>query len=265
MTKKKDKQEKDKGHKTGGIMAAYKKVLKHIASFSSITEEVRVHCVKGTGISIKAVDPAHVAMRELTVKVGPKLLVINDKEIGIDLDKLKKLIPLMPNEEIAVGFVDYGNRITYSYGHHRPEHKVADLLGMSDPKIPTLTLPGCYRANIMNLISSVKHIETMSRLIKFEVCNGGFNVKGSNGGDEYTGKFPGTCMDFDPDAGEGTLTSVFSIDYIMTVLRTYKSMGFEDVWIQLGDDYPGIFEVEVNDGDYQFYDRFILAPRIENA
>lgn len=255
---------KDKGHKTGGIMAAYKKVLQHIASFTGIVDELRVNTVKGKGISTRAVDPAHVVMRELQIKEGPKLLIVNDYELGLDLDRLKSIIPYMPDDEIAVGFKDYGKWVTFSYDHHRPEHKVADLMGMSDPKLPTHTLPGCYHVNIEALIASIRHIEQISSHVKFFINDAGFKVQGLGEKDNYTGKFPGTCEDWDESKGSDTLTSIYSLDYIDTILTTYKKLKFEHVWIQMGQDYPGIFEVEVNEGDYQFYDRTILAPRIEN-
>lgn len=247
------------------IMGCKKKVLEHICTFGSIVDEVKLDIDKEKGIFIKAVDPAHICMRELHIKPGPNLAIVNPMNIGIDVDKLKNIVPLMPKEdEVAVGIQDYGNTITFAYGHHFTAYKFVDLLGLSDPKMPTLKLPGCYRADVDALMESVKHIEVISSHIKFISNDGGFVVSGLGDKDSYSGMFWGTCVDFDNTLGEGDNKSIYSIDYFDSILRAFKKMKFEEMWIQVGQDYPGIFEVEVNEGDYQFHDRFVLAPRIEN-
>jgi hypothetical protein len=137
-------------------------------------------------------------------------------------------------------------------------------MGMSSPKLPTLTLSGCYLVDIESLYESIKHLDTMSCHIKIFADKDGLRVEGLSDVDNYTGKFPGTCHDWNDEKGYIEVHTIFSLDYFTKVLLAYRKMKFQDIWLQIGHDYPGIFEVEENGTDYDFHDRFILAPRIEN-
>jgi hypothetical protein len=267
MVKKGQKQKKVKPQseeETGWIMTATKEVLEHIASFSTICDEIKVHVIKTKGIHIKAVDPAHVAMRELTIRLTPALKVHTDFEFGIDLDMFKCLIPLMGRHEIEVWFRDFGNTVEFRYGRHVYEMKPADIMGMSDPKIPTMKLSGCYRADIREVLESLKHIEGLSNHIHIRGDTEGFNIIGLGDKDTYKGKFPGTCMDYDISLEGSEFHVLFSLDYFGNVVRTFKKLSDGDMYLQLRTDYPTILEINEEEGAVRYLDQFMVAPRIEN-
>ena len=264
--KKKSKPEQGPEKVNVPIMTCYKKVLKHICTFNNMVSEMKVEFSVEEGIIIKAVDPAHVWMRELHIKPGPCLRVWMDLEIGLDLEKLSPLIALMPvDEEIEVRYKDGGKKLTLAYGNHSPGIAAADMTGYVAHKMPHMNLPGCYMVDLETLLDSIKHIEPLSDRLELVSDAGGLEVRGCNEKDDYTGKYPRSCVDFNPKESARENKSVFGVNYIYDSLMAFKKMKFGTVWLQLGDDYPGVLEVEESDGDYQFHDRILLAPRIENA
>lgn len=247
--------------KAGAIMTVKKSVLRHICSFSNIVDEMKITVSRKDGILIKAVDPAHVLMRELHIKPSHLLIIDRDMEIGVDLDRLRSVLPVIAEgDEIAIGCTEGLSMLTLAYGHHYLEVTPADLMGLSDPKMPTLKHPGCYRVNVDDLQESVKLVEGLSSHIRFEGDPGGFSVLGEGAHRKYKGNFPGTCIDFDNTIDGDFARVIWNVHYVDGILRTYKSMKVTEVWLQLRTDYPGIFEIE----DQGFHDRHLLAPRIEN-
>lgn len=67
---------------------------------STLIDEVKF-TVSPDGMSLKAVDPAHVAMIELKMDAGAfESYEADDAEIGLDLDKVKEVLKLSAAGEV---------------------------------------------------------------------------------------------------------------------------------------------------------------------
>ena len=93
-------------------------VLKELVDVVSTTvDETKITASK-TGISIKAVDPAHVAMIELTLtKGGFEEFKADDVTLGVDMDKIKEVLRLAkPGEMIQIEHDEERNRLVFKVG-----------------------------------------------------------------------------------------------------------------------------------------------------
>src|SRR3989338_4247773 len=81
-------------------------------------DEIKLH-VTPEGMSIKTVDPAHVAM--VDISLGSKAFQeykATDLELGIDLDKLKELLALGSGDDaIGLEFKEDQNRLVVTVGN----------------------------------------------------------------------------------------------------------------------------------------------------
>lgn len=263
MGKKKSGQKKVKPE-SGSIMTISKRAMAHICSFSNIVDEMKIHVIKSKGLRIIGVDSAHVMMRDMTIEECPNLQIDNDFEMGVDLDKMKEmLMGVKKDENVTIGFKQNGRIITFAYGHHYHEKKAVDILGMPDPKIPNLQHHGCYRVRIESLLASLEQIECLTSHVRLEGDKDDFKIVSLDNTDAYTGNFKGTCEDFDKSIDGSSILVLFSLDYFGDMVRTYDELKLPYLRIHIRTDYPAIFEVWKDDGDYPFYDRHIIAPRIE--
>lgn len=263
MGKKKSGQKKV-NPESGSIMTVSERVMEHICSFSSIVDEMKIHVIKGEGLRIIGVDPAHVMMRDMTIEECPNLQIDNDFEMGVNLDKMKEmLMGVKKDENVTIGFKQNGRIITFAYGHHYHEKEAVDILGMSDPKIPNLQHHGCYRVRIKSLLASLEQIECLTSHVRLEGDGSDFKIVSLGNTDTYTGNFKGTCEDFDKSIDVSSILVLFSSDYFGDMIRTYNKLELIHVIIHIRTNYPAIFEVWKGDGDYIFHDRHIIAPRIE--
>ena len=95
------------------------------------------------GISIRAVDPAHVAMVDLELKsTAFEEYNADDMELGIDLDKLNGIMKLAnTGDSISMEYDEESNRLIVKIGNLVRRMGLIDTAGMPDSKVPHLDLP----------------------------------------------------------------------------------------------------------------------------
>ena len=108
---------------------------------STLIDEVKF-TITPEGMTLKAVDPAHVAMIEL--KIGAKAFEsysANATEIGLDLDKVKTVLKLAgPGDIVAMEQEEAKSRFVFKIGNITRSMSLVETSSMNDPKVPQLTL-----------------------------------------------------------------------------------------------------------------------------
>ena len=95
------------------------------------------------GIQLKAVDPAHVAMVDLNLsKEAFEQYSATETDLGLDLEKLKEVIRLSRSGDIIDMRHDVERgRLVITVGNVTRRMNLVSTEGMSDPKVPNITLP----------------------------------------------------------------------------------------------------------------------------
>jgi proliferating cell nuclear antigen len=230
-----------------------------IASLAVIVDEVRFR-IKPEGISVKAVDPANVAMAifELGSSAFDEYNA-DESEIGIDLNKITDLL----------GITDKGDtvRMELEEGNHK---LLIDVGGLSytlslldpstiraEPRVPQLELPAKVVMNGADLRRAVKAAEKISDHMIMGVTGDTFFMEAKGDTDQVRLEM-GRDQLIDLKTGEAS--SLFSLDYLTDIVKPTNKVN--EVSLSLGRDFPVIIDFEIANGAGRI--SYLLAPRIES-
>src|SRR3970040_237710 len=118
-------------------------VLREVVDvISTLVDEAKFNFGK-EALVVKAVDPAHVAMVDLTLdRQAFEAYKADDAELGLDLDKMKEVLKLArAGDVLSVTQEEDKNRLVVHVGNITRRMSLVDTAGMSDPKVPNLNLP----------------------------------------------------------------------------------------------------------------------------
>jgi len=235
-------------------------VLKGIIDVTSpLVNEVKLN-VNAKGISLRAVDPAHVAMVDLEInKDAFEDYKANEMELGIDMDKFASIMRLSTsNDTVELEYDEDTNRLIVRIGNLVRKMGLIDTAGMPDPKMPNLNLPGKVTIKASELTQGVKASEAVSDHLSLTVNKDDFELYAEGDTDTVNLKLPKNLL-LDLKT-QSKCKSLFSIDYFSNMIKPVT--GEEPVTIMIGNDNP--IRVEFNIADKKGHVTYLLAPRIES-
>lgn len=227
---------------------------------SCIVEEVKL-TLKKDGLSVRAVDPSHVAMIEMRLsKKAFEEFKASDQDIGLDLNKIKDLLRLIKPEEIVNWrSEEKKNRIILEVGNLKRMMSPVDLAGMTDPKVPDLTLPGKVVVDINEIRKGIRAAESISDHIAFLLSPNEFKME-AEGDTEKMELVLSKDKGVSEIVAPGPMRSLYPLDYLTTMMKAVVS---PTVTILMANDYPAKIEFQIANGVGE--GAFLLAPRIENV
>ena len=226
---------------------------------SPLVEEAKVGINK-EGITIRAVDPAHVAMVDLSLnKKAFEEYKADDSEIGVNIDKVRDILKLAkPNDVISMKHDEDKNKLVLSVGNVTRRMSLVDTAGMSDPKIPSLNLPAKIVIKTEELRQGIRASESVSDHLALSANPDGFEMNSEGDTDSVDLKLPKDLLD--ELVCKETVRSLFPLDYFSNMVKAIASA--EAVTIYIGNDYPVNMEFEIATGKGEV--KYLLAPRIES-
>ena len=234
-------------------------VLKGIIDVTStLVNEVKFN-INSKGISIRAVDPAHVAMVDLHVdKKAFEEFNADDNELGIDIDKLGSIMRLSSSGDVVnLEYDEKTNRLIVKIGNLVRKMALIDTAGMPDPKMPNLNLPAKIVLKASELSRGVRASEAVSDHLALSVTKEYFELFAEGDTDTVNLKLPKDLL-LEINAPE-KCKSLFSIDYFSNMIKSIK--GEDPVTILLGTDNPTRLEFDF--AENKGHVTYLLAPRIE--
>jgi len=212
------------------------------------------------GLSLRAVDPAHVAMVDLNLKASAfEEYKADEMELGIDLDKLGGILKLAGSgDSISLEYDENSNKLTIKIGNLIRKMGVLDTAGMPDPKVPNLNLPARLTLKASELFQGVRASEAISDHVALTATTDAFELFAEGDTDTVNLKLPKDLL-VDIEVPE-KCKSLFSIDYFSNMVKPVK--GDEPVTIYLGNDNP--IKMEFDFAEKNGHVTYLLAPRIES-
>jgi len=235
-------------------------VLKDLIDVTSpLVNEVKLNITKDS-ISLRAVDPAHVAMVDLSITSDAfEDYKAEDLELGIDMDKFAGIMRLAgSDDDIFMEFDQKQNRLIIKIGNLVRKMALIDTAGMPDPKMPTLELPGKVTLRASELNKGIKASESISDHLAITMKKDSFQLYAEGDTDTVDLTIPKDLL-VDLTA-TSKIKSLFSIDYFSNMIKSVKAN--EDVTIFLGNDNPTRVEFDV--AQSKGHVTYLLAPRIES-
>ena len=235
-------------------------VLKGIIDVTSpLVNEAKFN-ITPKGITLRAVDPAHVAIVDLEVKDKAfDEYKATEMELGIDMDKLGGIMRLSSsNDIVTLEYDEESNRLIIKIGNLVRKMGLIDTAGMPDPKMPNLNLPGKVVIKVSGLNQGVRASEAVSDHLALTVNKDNFELYAEGDTDTVNLKLPkDLVIDINTTS---KCRSLFSIDYFSNMIKPVK--GEDPITIQIGNDNP--IKVEFDIAEKKGHVTYLLAPRIES-
>lgn len=235
-------------------------VLKGIIDVTSpLVNEVKFN-ISQKGLSLRAVDPAHVAMVDLEVKSKAfEEYKADEMELGIDMDKLDGIMRLSSSgETVSLEYDEETNRLVVKIGNLVRRMGLIDTAGMPDPKMPNLNLPAKVVIKSSEINQGVRASEAVSDHLALTVNKDNFELYAEGDTDTVNLKLPKDLL-VELNV-PNKCKSLFSIDYFSNMIKSVK--GDDPITIMIGNDNP--IRVEFDIADSKGHVTYLLAPRIES-
>jgi len=235
-------------------------ILKGIVDVVSTLIDEAKFKIGENGIQLKAVDPAHVAMIDLTLgKEAFDQYSATETDLGLDLEKLKEVIRLSKSGDmIEMRQDEERGRLVIMVGNITRRMNLVSTEGMSDPKVPNLTLPARITVTVDELQRGIKAAESISDHVALNANTEGFEMVSDGDTDSVSLKLPKALL-VDLQCSE-SIRSLFPMDYFSTIIKAIPSG--TNVSVNLGNDLPVRLDFDIAAGKGSV--RYLLAPRIEN-
>jgi proliferating cell nuclear antigen len=236
-------------------------VLKEVVDvISTLVDEAKFNFGK-EALVVKAVDPAHVAMVDLTLdRQAFEAYKADDAELGLDLDKMKEVLKLArAGDVLSVTQEEDKNRLVVHVGNITRRMSLVDTAGMSDPKVPNLNLPAKIRVRTEELRQGIRASESVSDHIALIATPDGFEILSEGDTDSVNLKLPKDMLD--ELVCKEKARSLFPLDYFANMIKAISTA--PTVTMYMGNDYPVRLEFDIAGGKGQV--KYLLAPRIENS
>lgn len=235
-------------------------VLKELVEIvQTVVDEVKIN-VTEDGLSLKAVDPAHVAMVDLDLdKDAFESYEAEEVELGLSLAKIDKFLNLAKSGSIVEMTQDKDeNQLIMKVDNITRKMPLLDTAGMTDPNLPSLDLPINLKLKGRYLLSGVRASKDIADHISITANSDGFEILSEEENDVVRLNLSEDELE-SLDAQE-EVRSLFALDYFSDMIKCVSSDTVLD--IELGKDYPIKMDFEFADGDGQV--TYLLAPRIES-
>ena len=240
-----------------------------LAQVAHLVDEAKIVATRDAW-HVLAVDPAHVALIDVRLegidaseRTDEKHRSIEDEvAFGVDLEKLLALAKKAKKDDAVRLTADLPNEadkdeLTVEIGGMRRTMAAVDTADMSDPKVPTLSLPATIEVSAAALLKAAKACEDVTDHVRLTATRDSLNVSGEGDVDKVSMDLPRGAETFVEIGGaEDRYTSLFPLDYLLAFLKVVKDEG--KLALRLGTDYP----VRV-DWDGVTKGTYLLAPRIE--
>lgn len=235
------------------------KLKDSIDAISTLVDEARLRFTN-TGISVKAVDPANVAMVTFDLsKEAFDAYEASEGEIGVDLTKLADILEMADKTDtIELVLDEEAHRLVIRM---RGLSYTIALLDPSsirkEPKVPSLDLPAKITLRGEDLRRAIKAAEKVSDHMAMGVAGDIFYMEAEGDTDRVRLDL---TKDQLIDIKAGDARSLFSLDYLSNMGKVLGKAG--EVTIDLGKDYPVKirFKVAEDKGEVGY----MLAPRVES-
>jgi proliferating cell nuclear antigen len=235
-------------------------VLKGIIDVTSpLVNEVKFNITQ-KGISLRAVDPAHVAMVDLQINDKAfEEYKANDMELGIDMDKLGSIMRLASSgDTVTLEYDEESNKLIVKIGNLIRKMGLIDTAGMPDPKMPSLNLPAKVVLKASELTQGVRASEAVSDHLSLTVNKENFELFAEGDTDTVNLKLPKDLLiELNTNS---KCKSLFSIDYFSNMIKPVR--GEDPITIMIGNDNP--IKVEFDIAENKGHVTYLLAPRIES-
>lgn len=235
------------------------------------------------GIHLCQVDPANVAMVELTAHAEgfPKFEVDDGFTFGLNLDRFQNAVKWArkrggDGDPVAIDVYEDPARMQVRIT--RPDQQMTrftEWFGIhpasirESPDIPDLDLPNRAQPGVTPLRDGVKAVKTNHHQAYVTRDGATFIIGSQEGGEtmpsgddpEDAIKFPNCAWDDRDDESAEGFSSLFSLDYLEDIATALHKAKADRLTIDWGEEFPT--KIHFEHEEWGFEGQYLLAPRIQ--
>ena len=235
-------------------------VLKELVDVVSVLVDEAKFTASKTKLTVKAVDPAHVAMVDITLKKDAfEEYSASETELGVDLDKIKEVLRLTkPGDVISIEHDEEKNVLMFKVNNITRKMALVDPAGMSDPKVPNLNLPVKIVVSTEQMRQGIRASESISDHLALIASPEGFEVLAEGDTDSVSLKLGKEALE-ELECKEAA-RSLFPLDYFSNMIKAISTA--PKITMHMGNDYP--VKIDFTLASEKGEGQYLLAPRIES-
>ncbi len=214
------------------------------------------------GISVNAVDPAHVAMVSLEI---PKSILLEydvegEEELSLDLEKVKGILKLASGSESFIISRDK-EKLRFEIGNIIKSISLLDNSQITTPRVPQIAAEDYIVINKGDLEKGLKAAEDVSDAIRFTMNVDSFSAKSMSDADESEMILPRDMLK-EIQCHE-SIKSSYPLEYLLKFMKSISPN--EEIKLSFKSDYPLTIEFNLGtESSERIKGRFLLAPRMES-
>ena len=235
------------------------KLKDSIESISALVDEAKFR-ITPEGITVKAVDPANVAMVSFELsKDAFDSFEASEGELGIDLTKLGSILDMADKaDNIELELDENTHKLVIIMSGLSYTMSLLDPSSIrKEPKVPTLDLPVRVVIRGEDVKRAVKAAEKVSDYMSIGVNGDLFFMEAEGDTDKVLVEM---TKDQLIDIKSGEAKSLFSLDYLLDISKIAGKSG--EVTLDIGKDYPLKLNIKIAEGYGEV--SYMLAPRVES-
>jgi len=238
--------------------------LKEIADLLNTVVNEAKFKLDANGLSVKAVDPAHVAMISIDVprEMFLDFQVEGEDEISLDIEKLKSIIRLA-NSTDSVTMIKEKEKLKFEINNITKSVSLLDNNTVFTPRVPQIASESYVVLSKSELERGLKAAEDVSDSIKFLLSPDDFKARSISDSEESELILTREML---KEIKCGTpVKSSYPLEYLLKLIKSLSSA--EDLKLGFKDDYP--LTIEFTFGSSKSGEAraisgsFLLAPRME--
>ncbi|KAB2946648.1 MAG: DNA polymerase sliding clamp [Candidatus Methanoperedens nitroreducens] len=235
------------------------KLKDSIESISTLVDEARFR-LTSQGLSVKAVDPANVAMVSFELsKDAFESFDATEGELGIDLTKLIGVMEMAEkSDNIELELDEASHKLIVRMRGLAYTMSLLDPSSIrKEPKVPSLDLPAHIVIRGEDIKRAVKAAEKVSDYMSMGVKGDVFFMEAEGDTDKVHVEL-GKSQLIDLQGTDAK--SLFSLDYLSDMSKILGKSN--EVNIDLGKDFPLKIRIKIAEGHGEV--SYMLAPRVES-
>ncbi len=226
---------------------------------STLVDEVKF-CAHFDSVTIKAMDPAHVAMVDINVDMAAfESYEADESEIGLDLDKVKSILKLAgPSDIIKMEHDPDQGRLTITIGNIVRRMSLVETNGMVDPRVPELEIPSSIKIPVEELQKGIRASESISDHLKLTLSPESFIL--SCEGDLDFARLELPASDTVVISTEEMVSSDYPLDFFSNIIKVIPAGTV--VELRFKTDHPIMIIFALAEESVRV--KYLLAPRCDN-
>ena len=205
-----------------------------VDTLSTVVTEAKFK-ISQQGISVNAVDPAHVAMVSLEIPKGvlSEYDIDNEEELSMDLEKVKGILKLASGNDSFIITKDK-EKLRFEIGNIIKSISLLDNNQITTPRVPQIVAEDYIVLNKGDLEKGLRAAEDVSDAIRLTMNPDSFSAKSMSDADESEMILPKDMLK--EIQCKESIKSSYPLEYLLKFMKSVSPN--EEIKLSFKSDYP---------------------------